>query len=163
MSAQSSLSSLVECNNLNALGVHISIRRTSRRHLVPNGEKNDRRTTPTSLASREQGERSVTEIKRKRAHWSDRDNEMQWERERARVRMERIRWKRKGSSDHNSRPLSSSDTPFRSLASAFFLASGCGTIPNLPRSKQYQAEENTNLCNTRKNDKHTDTSYRKRN
>lgn len=75
----------VECNNLNALGVHISIRRTSRRHLVPNGEKNDRRTTPTSLASREQGERSVTEIKRKRAHWSDRDNEMQWERERARI------------------------------------------------------------------------------
>lgn len=160
MSAQSGLSSLVECNNLNALGVHISIRRTSRRHLVPNSEKNDRRTTPTSLASREQGERSVTEIKRKRAHWSDRDNEIQWERERARI--ERIQWKRKGSSDHNSRRLSSSDTLFRSLASAFFLACGRDTIPILPRSKQYQAE-NTNLCNTQRNDKHTDTSYRKRN
>lgn len=87
---------LVECNNLNALGVHISIRRTSRRHLAPNDEKerkkggkkkkeHDERTTPSSRTSQERSKENGT-----------------WQRRRESARTDRRRSKREKENAHKS-------------------------------------------------------------
>lgn len=72
---------LVECNNLNALGVHISIRRTSRRHLAPNGEKERKKGGKKKNTMRER--RRVLEPVKNGARRTKRDRDE----EKARVRI----------------------------------------------------------------------------
>lgn len=72
---------LVECNNLNALGVHISIRRTSRRHLAPNGEKERKKRGKKKNTMRER--RRVLEPVKNGARRTERDRDE----EKARVRI----------------------------------------------------------------------------
>lgn len=162
---------LVECNNLNALGVHISIRRTSRRHLAPNDEKerkkggkkkkeHDERTTPSSRTSQERSKENGTWQRRRESARTDR-RRIEQERERERAQIGAEVFEEKGSRDHNSHFLSFSLLILLSTPSSGLFSSPPAVIPSLI----FRDRNRTKRKRTRGrviNEGMTNTEYRKR-
>lgn len=161
---------LVECNNLNALGVHISIRRTSfeaspcserwKRKKERKGEKkkkeHDERTTPSSRTSQERSKENGTWQRWRESARTDR-RRIEQERERERAQIGAGVFEEKGSRDHNSHFLSFSLLILHlDPASNGLFFSPPAVIPSLifrdrNRTKRRRAR---GRVNKRRNDKH---------